>query len=95
MTRIVLLVLGLGVLSACSPPAEEVSEGSWERWAEGTEFMVAAPTPQAMEAGRSVLEEGGNAVDAAAAAAFALWVTDPLMASVGAVSYTHLTLPTN
>ncbi len=51
--------------------------------AQGREFMVAAPTEQAMEAGRSILEQGGNAVDAAAATAFAVMVTDPLMASVG------------
>lgn len=51
--------------------------------AQGREFMVAAPTPQAMEAGRTILEQGGNAVDAAAAIAAALWVTDPLMSSVG------------
>jgi gamma-glutamyltranspeptidase/glutathione hydrolase len=45
--------------------------------------MVAAPTPGAMEAGRAILAEGGNAIDAAAATAFALMVTDPLMSSVG------------
>lgn len=56
---------------------------SQERTAQGTDFMVAAPTVGAMEAGRSILEQGGNAVDAAAATAFALMVTDPLMASVG------------
>ena len=39
--------------------------------------------PEAMEAGRAILAEGGNAMDAAAAAAFALMVTDPLMSSVG------------
>jgi gamma-glutamyltranspeptidase / glutathione hydrolase len=54
-----------------------------ERTARGTAFMVSAPTAEAMEAGRSVLERGGNAVDAAAAAAFALMVTDPAMSSVG------------
>jgi len=54
-----------------------------ERTARGTSFMVSAPTPEAMEAGRAVLEGGGNAVDAAAAAGFALMVTDPAMASVG------------
>jgi len=53
------------------------------RNARGTEYMVAAPTVGAMEAGRTILEQGGNAVDAAAAAAFALWVTDPMMSSVG------------
>jgi gamma-glutamyltranspeptidase/glutathione hydrolase len=45
--------------------------------------MVAAPTAEAMEAGRRVLAQGGNAVDAAAATAFALMVTDPLMSSIG------------
>ncbi|MFO8173167.1 MAG: gamma-glutamyltransferase [Longimicrobiales bacterium] len=54
-----------------------------DRVATGREYMVSAPTPEAMEAGRSILEAGGNAVDAAAAAAFALLVTDPQMASVG------------
>jgi len=53
------------------------------RLAHGTGFMVAAPTPEATEAGRTVLAGGGNAVDAAAAAAFATMVTDPQMASVG------------
>jgi gamma-glutamyltranspeptidase/glutathione hydrolase len=54
-----------------------------QRLARGTAFMVAAPTPEATEAGRRVLADGGNAVDAAAAAAFATMVTDPMMASVG------------
>jgi gamma-glutamyltranspeptidase / glutathione hydrolase len=57
--------------------------GCQERTAQGTSFMVSAPTVEAMEAGRAVLERGGNAVDAAAAAAFALMVTDPAMASLG------------
>ena len=74
-----LVAVGFGLLAA---PAQ--AGGAFqERTATGTEFMVAAPTPEAMEAGRSVLERGGNAVDAAAATAFALMVTDPLMASVG------------
>ncbi|MFH1765842.1 MAG: gamma-glutamyltransferase [Gemmatimonadota bacterium] len=62
---------------------EETSGLSQERTAQGTEYMVAGPTVGAMEAGRTILEQGGNAIDAAAATAFALMVTDPLMASVG------------
>jgi gamma-glutamyltranspeptidase/glutathione hydrolase len=54
-----------------------------ERTAQGSQYMVAAPTAEAMEAGREVLEAGGTAIDAAAATAFALMVTDPLMSSVG------------
>jgi gamma-glutamyltranspeptidase/glutathione hydrolase len=45
--------------------------------------MVSAPTPEAVEAGSTILDTGGNAVDAAVATAFALLVTDPQMASVG------------
>jgi len=61
--------------------------------ATGSEFMVSAPTPEAMEAGVAILEQGGNAVDAAAATAFALLVTDPQMASIGGRSQIliHLT----
>lgn len=104
------LLMALGLLVACSPPAADIggdqgdlqavsaeaealapaealesgsAEASPLRNAQGTRYMVAAPTPEAMEAGRLILESGGNAVDAAAATAFALMVTDPLMASVG------------
>lgn len=45
--------------------------------------MVVAPTPEAVEAGLAILGQGGNAVDAAAASAFALMVTDPVMCSLG------------
>lgn len=45
--------------------------------------MVAAPTPEAAQAGASILKMGGNAFDAAAATAFALMVTDPAMCSLG------------
>jgi len=48
-----------------------------------TNAMVVAPTPEAIEAGLSILKQGGNAIDAAAATAFALMVTDPAMCSVG------------
>ncbi len=45
--------------------------------------MVTASTPEAVEAGLSILRRGGNAIDAAAAAAFVLMVTDPAMCSLG------------
>jgi len=45
--------------------------------------MVVAPTPEAAQAGLSILQRGGNAIDAAAAAAFSLMVTDPAMCSLG------------
>ena len=47
---------------------------------------LAMPDQYSAEVARKVLAAGGNAVDAAVAAAFTLAVTS--------VSYTHLTLPT-
>lgn len=45
--------------------------------------MVATPHPQATEAGRAVLEEGGNAVEAALAATAALAVACPHLNGLG------------
>jgi len=49
--------------------------------------MVAAKTPQAAEAGAAILRGGGNAVDAAAATAFAAGVAEPWMNGVGGGGY--------
>lgn len=45
--------------------------------------MVATPDPRATEAGRAVLEEGGNAVEAALAAAATLAVVAPHLCQLG------------
>ncbi|HEX3348951.1 MAG TPA: gamma-glutamyltransferase family protein [Acetobacteraceae bacterium] len=45
--------------------------------------MIAAPQPEAVEAGAAVLAHGGSAVDAALACAFTQGVVDPLMCGVG------------
>jgi gamma-glutamyltranspeptidase/glutathione hydrolase len=70
-------LVGLLVLIAAPARAQD------RRNAVGREYMISAPTPEAVEAGLGILAAGGNAVDAAAATAFALLVTDPQMASVG------------
>lgn len=44
--------------------------------------MIVAPQPEATEAGALVLKRGGNAVDAAVAAALVQTVVDPLMSGV-------------
>lgn len=49
--------------------------------------MVAAMQPQAAEAGAEVLRQGGNAIDAAVAAAFAIGVVEPHMSGVGGIAF--------
>ncbi len=76
MNRLTPLLLAGGLVAA-------TPQASLDKVADGRSYMVAAPTPEAVQAGLAVLEQGGNAVDAAAATAFALLVTDPVMSSVG------------
>jgi gamma-glutamyltranspeptidase/glutathione hydrolase len=45
--------------------------------------MVVAPQPRATDVGATVLADGGNAFDAAIAAAFAQMIADPFMCGVG------------
>jgi gamma-glutamyltranspeptidase/glutathione hydrolase len=67
----------------CLCPAVQAPLVPQAKNARGSEYMVSAPTQEAVRAALSILENGGNAIDAAAAAAFAVMVTDPAMSSVG------------
>lgn len=60
-----------------------VLQGSAQKFAEGESGMAATSTPSATRAAVAILAAGGNAIDAAAAAHFALMVTDPANASLG------------
>ncbi|MEA3224347.1 MAG: gamma-glutamyltransferase [Planctomycetota bacterium] len=51
--------------------------------ATGSRGMIATQSAQATEAGRALLEAGGNAIDAAVAAAFVLGVTEPQASGLG------------
>jgi len=55
--------------------------------------MIVAPQPEAAEAGAQVLRRGGNAVDAAVAAAFVQGVADPLMCGIGGFGSMQVYLP--
>lgn len=57
--------------------------GSHEAGADKRSFASAAGTPYAARAAAEIYDSGGNAADAAVAAAAAVGVTEPLMSSVG------------
>src|SRR5262247_4086393 len=71
-----LVLLGIGLLAA---PTRAAAPSP----AYGTRGMVVASQVDAARAGRAMFERGGNAVDAAIAAAFALAVTQPFSAGLG------------
>jgi len=55
--------------------------------------MICAAQPEAAEAGARVLMDGGNAVDAAVAAAFTQCVVDPMMAGIAGYGTLQVALP--
>src|SRR4051794_19739982 len=75
-----------GVASGLPASARSPAPGV-EHVATGTGGAVVSDSPEATQAGLSVLRHGGNAADAAVAVASTLGVTDPYVAGIGGGGY--------
>ncbi|MGN6033100.1 MAG: gamma-glutamyltransferase, partial [Thermomicrobiales bacterium] len=75
--------------STASPATITTTSSSTSTWqvsrspVQGKGGVVGAKTPQAVQAGLSMLAKGGNAIDAAVATAFTVGVTEPWMNGLG------------
>ena len=83
----VFLLMGFSPLRAQDPPPYQLQVDY------STHGMVSSAQPMATWAGVQILEAGGNAADAAVAAAFAIAVVEPTMNSIGGRTQILIHLP--